>query len=466
MARQTRDSLFEGPTVVRQDSPDTLAASSALQKDKLWLLWENREFLWRWTLRALLLSTLIAFLLPNRYRAVTRLMPPDNNSSSGMAMLAALAGGGRGGGGDSSSGPSGGMSNLGMIAGDMLGLKSTDAMWIGILRSDTVQSRLIDRFNLRKVYWDKYMQDARKDLDGFTEIVEDRKSGILTIKVTDRNRERSAALARAYIDELNKLVSQLSTSAARREREFIEGRLQTVKQELDDASHEFSQYASKNTAVDITAQERAMVESAGKLQGELIAAQSELEGLQQIYTGNNIRVKSLRARIGELKRQLGILGGQNDTSAPPEGQDQTQLYPSIRKLPLLAVRWVDLYRQTKIEETVYELLRQRYEMARIEEAKEVATVKVLDEAAVPEKKDGPHRLIIVLVCTLLTFAGAAVWVLGENYWHGVDSQHPKKLLLGTVYEHARDRFKARIRPFYSRFRRRSPVKDHDTLNQD
>jgi capsule polysaccharide export protein KpsE/RkpR len=466
MARQTRDSLFEGPTVVRPDSPDTLATSPALQKDKLWLLWENREFLWRWTLRALLLSTLIAFLIPNRYRAVTRLMPPDNNSSSGMAMLAALAGGGRGGGGDSSSGPSGGMSNLGMIASDMLGLKSTDAMWIGILRSDTVQSRLIDRFNLRKVYWDKYMQDARKDLDGFTEIVEDRKSGILTIKVTDRNRERSAALARAYIDELNKLVSQLSTSAARREREFIEGRLQTVKQELDDASHEFSQYASKNTAVDITAQERAMVESAGKLQGELIAAQSELEGLQQIYTGNNIRVKSLRARIGELKRQLGILGGQNDNSAQPEGQDQNQLYPSIRKLPLLAVRWVDLYRQTKIEETVYELLRQRYEMARIEEAKEVATVKVLDEAAVPEKKDSPHRLIIILICTLLTFAGAAVWVLGENYWHGVDSQHPKKLLLGTVYKHARDRFKARVRPFYSRFRRKSHGKDHDTLSQD
>ena len=463
MPRQTRDSLFEGPTVVRPDSADTLPLPPALQKDKLWVLWEQREFLWRWTLRALLLSTLIAFLIPNRYRAITRLMPPDNNSSSGMAMLAALAGGGRGGGGDSSSGPSGGMSNLGMIAGDMLGLKSTDAMWIGILRSDTVQDRLIERFNLRKVYWDKYMQDARKDLDGFTEIVEDRKSGILTIKVADRNRERSAALARAYIDELNKLVTKLSTSAARREREFIEGRLQTVKQELDDASHEFSQYASKNTAVDITAQERAMVESAGRLQGELIAAQSELEGLQQIYTGNNIRVKSLRARIGELKRQLGILGGQNDSSQP-EGQDQ--LYPSIRKLPLLAVRWVDLYRQTKIEETVYELLRQRYEMARIEEAKEVATVKVLDEASVPEKKDSPHRLIIILICTLLTFAGAAVWVLGENHWHGVDSQHPKKLLLGTVYEHARDRVNARVRPIYSRFRRKSPDKDHDSLPQD
>src|SRR6266404_2499419 len=169
MARQTRDSLFEGPTAVRPDAPDTIPLSPAVQKDKLWLLWDNREFLWRWTLRGLLLSTLIACLLPNRYRSVTRVMPPDNNSNSGMAMLAALAGGGRGGGGDSLSGASGGLSNLGMIAGDMLGLKSRDAMWIGILRSDTVQSRLINRFDLRKIYHARYMSDARKQLDQVTD---------------------------------------------------------------------------------------------------------------------------------------------------------------------------------------------------------------------------------------------------------------------------------------------------------
>src|SRR5258708_33732988 len=111
------------------------------------------------------------------------------------------------------------------------------------------------------------MSDAREALDQAMDIMEDRKSGIRTIKVADGNRDRSAAMARAYIDELNKLVSQLSTSAARREREFIEGRLQTVKQELDDASHEFSQYASKNTAVEIYPPETGRVEAPGKMQG-------------------------------------------------------------------------------------------------------------------------------------------------------------------------------------------------------
>lgn len=342
-----------------------------------------------------------------------------------------------------------------MIAGDMLGLKSTDATWIGILRSDTVQDRLIDRFNLRKIYADKYMVDARKDLDRYTDISEDRKSGILTIHVTDRDRQRSAALTRAYIDELNKLVAQLSTSAARREREFIEGRLQTVKRDLDTAAQEFSQYASKNTAVDISAQEKAMVESAAALQGQLIAAQSELEGLEQIYTANNIRVKTLHARIGELQRQFGLLSGQSGSSTPEETENQNQPYPSIRKLPLLGVRWAELYRQTKIEEAVYELLRQRYELAKIEEAKEIPTVKVLDEATTPEKKSSPHRLLIILICAVLTFAGAVVWVLGENRWNSVDPHHPKKRLAQTAYERVRSRLHSRLEPWYSRIRRKA-----------
>ena len=58
----------------------------------------------------------------------------------------------------------------------------------------------------------------------------------------------------------------------------------------------------------------------------------------------------------------------------------------MKNLPLLGVKWADLYRQTKIRETVVELLTQQYEMARIQEAKEIPSVKVLDPASIPEKK--------------------------------------------------------------------------------
>jgi uncharacterized protein involved in exopolysaccharide biosynthesis len=380
------------------------------------LLWDERRFLWRWTIRGVIAVTLLAFLIPKRYEATTRLMPPDNQSTAPMAMMAAMAGKN---------------SALGMLANDMLSLKSSDSMFMGVLRSDTIQDRIINRFDLRKVYWVRYMQDARKDLTRNTDISQDRKSGIITVEVTDRDPKRAAAIAHAYIDELDTMVAQLSTSAARRERIFIEQRLQVVKQNLTSAAQTFSEFASKNSTIDIKAQAQATVEAAATLQGQMIAAQSELEGLEQIYTPNNVRVKSLQARIAELKRQIEKMNG--DSSPPSlEGAKPDELSPPIRQLPLLGVRWMDLYRETKVQETVYELLTQQYEMAKIQEAKEIPTVKVLDIAGVPEKKASPPRLVIMIVGSLFSFAAACAWILGAARWSQIDPEDPNKQLAMNI----------------------------------
>jgi capsule polysaccharide export protein KpsE/RkpR len=398
----------------------------------LWLLWERRRFLWRFTIRGLVIVTIIAFLIPKRYESTTRLMPPDQRSGSGLAMLAAMAGRG------SSSGGLAGLGSLGSIASDLLGSKTSGALFADILKGRTVQDRLIERFDLRKVYWDRYWEDARKDLTKYTDIKEDRKSGVITITVTDRDSHRAEKMAEAYVEELDRLVAQVSTSSARRERIFIEQRLKEVKRDLDNASQQFSEYASKNTIVDVNSQTKAMVEGAARLQGELIVAQSELEGLEQIYTTNNVRVRSLRARVEELKNQLGKIGG---TSAPlaakqadsAAGSNSDQLYPPIRQLPLLGVRWLDLYRETKIQETVYELLTQQYEIAKIEEAKEIPTVKVLDAADKPERKSSPKRLLLIGLGTLLALSVAIVWVLGTTTWRQMDPEDPRKQLGEEVF---------------------------------
>src|ERR1041384_3752515 len=188
---------------------------------KLWLLWEHRRFLFRAAIWGLVVGTLIAFLIPKQYESTTQLMPPDDHSGPGVAMLAALSGKMSGG--------------LGALAGDFLGAKSSGALFIGILNSRTVQDNLINKFDLKKVYWKSNWQDARQELALRTSISEDRKSGIITIKISDRDPQRSEALAQEYVTQLNAVVSQLSTSSARRERIFLEGRLQEVKQDLTEA---------------------------------------------------------------------------------------------------------------------------------------------------------------------------------------------------------------------------------------
>jgi capsule polysaccharide export protein KpsE/RkpR len=238
------------------------------------------------------------------------------------------------------------------------------------------------------------------------------------------------------------MVAQLSTSSARRERIFIEDRLKVVKQKLDTAAQQFSEYASKNTTIDVNAQAKAMVEAGATLQGQLIAAQSELEGLEQIYTPNNVRVRSLQARIGELRRQMEKMGGDSTPPSPDgtkEDPKSDQLYPAIRQLPLLGVRWADLYRETKIQETVYEMLTQQYEMAKIQEAKETPTVKVLDEAMVPEKKASPPRLVIIILGSLFVFSFASAWILAGAGWQRMDPQDPRRQLGEEVFGRARSR---------------------------
>lgn len=382
-----------------------------------WLLWERRRFIARAGLWSLVLSTGIAFVIPKRYDSTTRLMPPDSQSSSGMAMMAALAG---------KAGP-----GLSSLAGDALGMKSPGDLFIEILHSRTVEDRLIDRFDLRRIYGDRYGVDARKDLAKYTGIAADRKSGVITITVTDRDPQRAMQIARAYVEELDRLVAQVTTSSARRERIFIEQRLAAIKQALDNASQEFSQYASKNTAIDIEAQGRATVDAAARLEGELIAAQSEIEGLQQIYTKENVRVRSLQARVDELRSQLHKIGG--DTADLAGGKPgSAQEFPSIRELPLLGVRWADLYRETKIQEAIYELLTQQYELAKIEEAKEIPVVKVLDPSDVPEKKSFPPRSLIAGLGTLFALLTACTGTLAKYHWDYTDPSNPRKAFLREV----------------------------------
>ena len=383
----------------------------------LQVFWANRRFLLRAAVCAMLASTLIAFLIPVRYQSTTRLMPPDEQPGLGLGLLASMAG-------------RAGTPAFAGLAGDLLGVKSSGALFVGIVNSETMQNRLIEEFQLRRVYHDSKIEDARKDLAEHTDVFEDRKSGIISIAVTDHDPKRAAAMAQACVEELDRLVAQVSTSSARRERIFLEGRLQKVKVDLDTAARNFSDFASKNTAIDIPAQGKAMVEAAATLQGQLIAVQAELGGLQQIYTDNNVRVRAAEARARELQKKLSEIGG---AGTPAELKSDTSLYPSIRKLPLLGVTYADLYRQTKIEETVYELLTQQYELAKVQEAKEIPTVKVLDVAIVPTKKSFPPRTVVVVLGTMLGITLAMTWIVGKTRWDAMEASDPRRLLVMEVF---------------------------------
>ena len=372
------------------------------------VIWRRR----RWLAKVIGLGTLvtigIALLIPNKYTSTAQLMPPDPQVLSSTSMLSALAGTG-------SIAPS--------LAGGLMSARTPAGTFIGILDSQTAQDDIINRFDLRRVYYRKLYVDTRKILTERTTIVEDKKSGIISIAVMDRDRYRARDLAEAYVEELDKLVNKESTSSARRERIFLEERLKSIKSDLDTSSRALSQFSSRNATMDPQKQGEATVEAAGKLQGELIAAESELSGLKAQYTDDNMRVREIRGRIDELQRQLRKMGGVGEDV---NGADlkTDQLLPSVRKLPLLGFTYYDLYRQVAMQDTIYQTLTKQYELAKVQEAKEIPPVKVLDEPDVPERKSSPPRAIIVALGFLLSALAGIAWILASALWDLTYGPHP------------------------------------------
>jgi capsule polysaccharide export protein KpsE/RkpR len=401
-----------------------MAMEARVSRERFWerwrLLWLKRRLLFRSAIVGLVGAILMAFLLPKRYTSTVQLMPPDSQSNNAIAFISGLTGQ---------------SSTLSALAGDMLGLKSTGDLFVGVLRSRTVQDRIVERFGLKKEYRTRFVDRARKRLEQDTDITSDRKSGIIKVSVTDSTPKRAAEIAGAYIDELDLLMVQLNTSSAHRERIFLQDRLSAVKQELESAERDFGQFASKNATIDITAQGRAMVEATATLEGQLIAAESELQGLRQIYTDENVRVRSTQARISELQAQLQKLGGKPGEISP-QNSDASAAdppgYPTFRQLPLLGIPYADKYRQFRVEEAAYEALTKEYELAKVEEAKEIPSVKVLDVPEVPEHRSSPPRLLIIFLGPFLAAGLSATWILSQTRWQAIAAEDPAKRLAQEV----------------------------------
>jgi len=143
----------------------------------------------------------------------------------------------------------------------------------------------------------------------------------------------------------------------------------------------------------------------------------------------------LQARVAELENQLEKVGGKDESASKATQGDA--LYPWVGKLPLLGVAYADLYRRTKIQETLLDMLTQEYELARVQEAKGIPSVKVLDPPNLPEKKSFPPRLLFVVLGTVLALSCGVAWVFGRTRWEQTEPSNPGKVLAQEVFDSVR-----------------------------
>ena len=348
-----------------------------------------------------ILTSMITFMLPDIYVARTSILPPEQEALSIAQKFKGFI----------------------PLSGNMPGSGLTSELWVGVLNSRSVSDAIIERFDLKNRSASKTVEHARKKLKQRVHI-ERTSEDIISISVEDRDPDSAAQIANAYIQELDRINQAMVMTAGRRARVFLEKRLDEVKSELSKAEEFLRDFQETNRAVKLDEQSKAVIGIISSIKGKLIAKEVELQRLLSFATPYNPKVELLQTEVRQLRENLREM--EEGTTQQNSGL-QDIFIPTVR-IPDLSMQYARLLRDAQVQQTLYDLLVQQYEMARIQEAKDSPTVQVLDLARPPEQSDKPRRMWIVLFATVISglfSVGGSLLIdyLGKNWRRPGSSGH-------------------------------------------
>ena len=322
------------------------------------------------TAAAFILSAAVSMFLPNQYRADVTILPPQQDSSSMAAAMLSQLGGAAG------------------LAAGVAGLRTPNEMYAGLLRSRVVTDKVIQKFSLQKREDKESLEAARKSLENNTTIAIG-KDGLIDLEVVDRDQKLVAPIANAFVTELQSLIQHLAVTEASQRRVFFERELATAKDSLAAAELTLKRALATSGVASPDAETATLLENTARLKSQAAAKEVQLRSMRAFLTPNNPDYRKLEEEVSSLRIEIAKLQGGSDSDV-----NKTQDSGNDR-----ATGNVQLYRDLKYKQMLYELLAKQYEAARLDEAKDPALIQVVDQANEPERKFKPRRSLFVIVCT-------------------------------------------------------------------
>lgn len=375
------------PEDIKQSVPPAGDDDEASLLDFLIVLAKHKKFIAGVTLGAAIVSAAVSLLLPNIYTGTAKVLPPQQSQSTAAMLLGQLGG-------------------LAGLAGGSVGIKNPNDLYVGMLKSRTVADNIIGRFDLQRLYDQETMVETRKEFASNSSITTG-KDGLINIEFDDEDPKRAAAVANAYVEELDKLTQSLAVTEAAQRRLFFERQLKQAKDDLSNAEVALKVTQEQTGLIKLDDQGRAIIEAVAALRGQISAKEVELRAMRTFTTEHNpdyVRVRQqlagLRAELTKLERAQ--IGGGGDILLPT-GQ-----------VPAAGLEYVRKFRDVKYQEAIFELLAKQFEAAKIDEAKEAAIIQVVDQAIAPDRKSKPKRALIVIGVTLAAGFLAFIWAFARE----------------------------------------------------
>lgn len=315
----------------------------------------------------------LAFRIPPVFTAKTSFFAPQQQQGAAANMLQSLGA-------------------LGGLAG-AAGIKSPADQYVALLRSRSLESALVDRFQLQSKYRAPLKEDALEMLEGAVGI-NSGKDGLITVSVNDRDPSFAAKLANAHVDELRKMMSRLALTEAQQRRQFFEKQMLQTKSNLA-----LAELTLKRTGVNVFALKAnpvAAVNAVAQLQAQVTAQQIKLSSLRAYVTDSSPEIKQVQTELAALRVELGRIS-RNDAVVDASDAD-----------------YISRYRDVKYNETLFELFARQFELAKVDEARDGPMIQVVDEALPPERKSKPMKGQIAVSAALSAWVVLLIFVLARQ----------------------------------------------------
>ncbi|MFZ6727581.1 GumC family protein [Undibacterium sp. MH2W] len=317
------------------------------------------------------------------YKASTTILPPQQSQSTASMMLSQL--GGLAGG-----------------AGAALGIRNPNDLYISLLKSRLLTDNLIRRFHLEKVYESKKIEETRARLIG-SAVATAGKDNIISIEVEDKDPKLAASLANAYVEELTNLTNKFALTEASQRRVFFEKQLELAKDKMIAAESALSSGIDSHGMLSVDAQSKAVLETVARLRANISAKEIQLKAMEAFVTPNNNEYKRSNQELLGMQNELAKLengSGSNTASKLNSELHASETASNPRKLTAADTSNIQLLRDFKYYQTLYEMLSKQYEVARLDEAKDIPLIQVLDKAVEPEHKFKPQRALLTISASI------------------------------------------------------------------
>jgi capsule polysaccharide export protein KpsE/RkpR len=370
----------------------------------IWLSYFEVLFRWRkfyivTMLGVGIVAAIVSLILPKWYQSTATILPPLQTSGFETLIPEEVRG----------------------FFGGFLGENAEANTYLAILRSRSLREKIIDHFELEKVYGLKKpypIEDLLIALDKKISIEFDGQNP-LSVAVIDRTPERASQMVNFMTDELDRMYQQMNNRQAFYNRQFLEKRVAETRVSLSNNEDSLRAFQEKYKAVSLTDQAKASIDVAADLMAKMMALDVRIQVLKASVQTDHPQLRMMVEERNGLENQIEKLSKTSKDNPNAVGP-----LPGLDELPELGMLYIRLYREVEIQGKLLEFLIPQYEQARIQEVRDTPTVTVLDQGRTPTKRIKPQRKILVLISMILGFIVSTAIVFSSEFFMRIKKEQP------------------------------------------